>query len=167
MQEILLHVYRGARWLDDFLPDWHERIDLTRFDADQERPCIVGQLFGSYQKVFFKHLVPAANDGARHAWCEAHGFVLPIRTFANESERTRDAYTQAWMAHVLCRRLFVYHIYPHTWEGKEVRRMSFRKCEDNDGWIDLGVVVDDSEIASRMSCTRDFVTGQVWGRLHG
>jgi hypothetical protein len=168
MQEIRLKIYRGARWLDEFLPDWQERIDLTRFDANQERQCIAGQLFGSYQKVFFRHLVPADNDEARHDWCQVHGFDLPRHSYSgDERERAWHTYTHAWMDHVLCRRRFVYHIYPHTWEGKEVRRMSFRKREDKDGWIDLGVVLDDTEIASRMAHPKDFVTSQVWDRLFG
>lgn len=37
-------VARGAKWLDNTLPDWFLRIDIVRLDISSSCGCIVGQL---------------------------------------------------------------------------------------------------------------------------
>ena len=38
-------VARGARWLDEVVPDWWKRIDVDNLDLSDGYECICGQLF--------------------------------------------------------------------------------------------------------------------------
>jgi hypothetical protein len=40
---------RGAMLLDTNVPDWIDRIDLSRLNVGRCQDCLLGQLFGSYQ----------------------------------------------------------------------------------------------------------------------
>ena len=43
-------IARGARWLDKQEPDWFDRIHPYSLDPDSDRGCIIGQVFGSFER---------------------------------------------------------------------------------------------------------------------
>ena len=98
-------------------------------------------------------------------WCWEHGFTLLFCTFllGDDLAEARGVWDSAWVDQVVARRRFAFHVYP----SGEHRRMSFRRLDDKDGWIDLGVVEGDAEVEARFTRTRDFVSGAVWARVCG
>jgi hypothetical protein len=48
--ETLSPVERGIRWLDKEHPGWHKKIDLRILDLNQCRKCVLGQLFGDFNR---------------------------------------------------------------------------------------------------------------------
>lgn len=57
----------GVRWLDETVPGWHNKIDLTVFQVNECGKCVIGQVFGSYNKLwsYFDHDM---------VWAHHHGF---------------------------------------------------------------------------------------------
>lgn len=51
-QEAWTRASRGAAFLDRCYPDWFRRINVQRLELSSRSCCIVGQLFGDFQKVF-------------------------------------------------------------------------------------------------------------------
>jgi len=53
-------VARGAKFLDERVPNWEQRINLERLDISSDTDCVLGQLFGTYVESFGK--TPLSND---------------------------------------------------------------------------------------------------------
>ena len=43
-------VAKGIQLLDEKVPGWHERIDLRDFDMSSGARCVLGQIYGTYEK---------------------------------------------------------------------------------------------------------------------
>lgn len=70
------NAHRGALLLDSAVPDWRHQIDLNRLELSSCARCVLGQVFGDYQKAIDTVPVFAAFD--RHDRTAAfYGFELP------------------------------------------------------------------------------------------
>lgn len=48
-------VARGARWLDERLPDWHTKVDPVTLNITSSTTCVIAQAFdGSFRQGLFK-----------------------------------------------------------------------------------------------------------------
>ena len=43
-------VTRGIAYLDEHLPGWQDEIDWDKLEMDECEKCILGQLFGNYER---------------------------------------------------------------------------------------------------------------------
>lgn len=98
----LNQVEAGAKFLDDTIPGWFERINLDELDMGDDEYCILGQLFDEY--------VPGCKE-------------LNLQCFYSREQRSRDRY---WNSH-LPDEHFDYHAYelgftisPDLWDDTTI-----------------------------------------------
>lgn len=48
-EDLRAKVERGAKLLDEKLPEWRSKIDLDLLDISTATQCVLGQLFGDYR----------------------------------------------------------------------------------------------------------------------
>lgn len=48
MNKYIPAVKRGIKFLDENVPDWHDRVDVQKLDLGSCQECILGQLYGSF-----------------------------------------------------------------------------------------------------------------------
>lgn len=111
-------VQRGAEYLDAYVPDWVERIDLDELRMQMPCSCVLGQLVGDYDEVacqpwskqehvdwinkqrrFERVGIPAVLTYPQAA---ARGFHLPESQMQNDN--TWDRLTAEWRRVILERR---------------------------------------------------------------
>ena len=83
MDEFDDKVFYGTQWLDAVRPDWWVDFNLEIFSLSDPSTCVIGQVFGSYSRVF-THL-----DGA-HEFAVEMGFVVNLNPGAAPAFRYID-----------------------------------------------------------------------------
>jgi hypothetical protein len=87
----------GASWLDSIRPGWFRRIDLRTLDISSDDCCIVGQLFGSFNRCVLS--VDAGNFGFPFPLDTAPFGMEPI----HKSDKNFRKLTEAWKREVQAR----------------------------------------------------------------
>lgn len=99
-------VSAGAELLDREHPGWHDKIDLSMLNLAADVSCIIGQLYGSYGRVyqFFNTswTMQGLNDKAA-----LHGFVWAT---IDEFPQTGDYYPQSQRVYSLLTELWTKEI---------------------------------------------------------
>src|SRR4051794_6042993 len=80
LSKLRRRVRRGARLLDEKVPDWPSRIDPELLDMSSPNSCIVGQTFASSENSYNVGLtqlgLDAVNDGdVVHGFEHGHGIT--------------------------------------------------------------------------------------------
>ena len=97
MEDVMTRVERGAEWLDQVQPGWIDKIALQRLRLSDCMSCVLGQVFGTFQKGLISAHRFELFDSWR--WAEHHAFERRI----SESESYTDL-GRAWKAYILARR---------------------------------------------------------------
>jgi hypothetical protein len=92
-------VAAGASVLDRHEPGWHSRVDPGTLDAADVGRCVLGQLFGGFERGLAELTACRCDEmaGYHHspvAWTVAHGFDLDV----TESRADFLALGRAWLA---------------------------------------------------------------------
>jgi hypothetical protein len=69
-QELNLAAERGAKWMDEKMPGWHNWIDLERLNVRSECDCILGQS-GGFERLAMQWFLRSPID------ISSHGFTAP------------------------------------------------------------------------------------------
>ncbi len=108
IHDACVRVDAGVQWLDQHIPDWLNRIDLSLLDISSSRFCLLGQLG-----------CPDANNVLRFSFhrmkeyydlsverCAAYGFAVDCWHYnSNESmSHAMDLLTNAWCDVIVRRR---------------------------------------------------------------
>lgn len=83
---------RGARLLDQELPRWAEIVDRTTLELDNCYRCVLGQLFGSFDKGYDWLKVIRPVHQRAEQW---FGFDVDW-AHTNDEDAYYDALDQAW-----------------------------------------------------------------------
>lgn len=138
-------IARGARWLDRQAPDWFTKVDITRLDPYSDSRCVVGQVFGSFEKKT-QRFVPNLDD--RGAFRNAvsmgvlwglnpivwhHIFVTIRRGFVVGSLASEGEWREAWRHEIKKRehsqeRLAEFLYVPEEFVAESLRRSSKEKA---------------------------------------
>lgn len=84
-----VRVARGAKFLDDRIDDWHNRIEIEMLDMTDGRWCVIGQLFPEH--MFFRK---QKDFGWSNAEAASLGFYLNEAEFDSEGYMAHDR----WLA---------------------------------------------------------------------
>ena len=89
----------GIKLLDRSVKEWRKIIDPVTLDMGDTKLCILGQLFGSYNRGL-THLNLALNDG------ETMGFYINLNSFyeVKNKERLLILLSNAWYDEVISQR---------------------------------------------------------------
>jgi hypothetical protein len=74
---------RGAAWLDQTMPGWFQKVDPISLDIGGSNTCVIGQLYGDYNKWVDK----VSADFARR-----HGFYV-----THVKDKNWDKQQKAWI----------------------------------------------------------------------
>jgi hypothetical protein len=86
---------RGAELLDKMYPGWHNNIDIFTLDIAYGEQCVIGQLFGSFNKHLKRldHVIPEDKE---------HKFGFNMRRPCKD--KTWAKLNKAWIKEILKRR---------------------------------------------------------------
>jgi hypothetical protein len=87
----------GASLLDRHEPGWHRRVDPDTLDAADVGRCVLGQLFGHFERGLAALTACRCDEVVAYhrdpvAWTVAHGFDLDV----SESRADFLALTRTW-----------------------------------------------------------------------
>lgn len=86
-------VKQGTALLDAQRPGWRDRIGVRDIEMDDARRCILGRLYGTYQKGL-EALWPGKTEDEQIDMAESHGFQLA----AEHDDDYWEALWQLWDA---------------------------------------------------------------------
>jgi hypothetical protein len=93
-------VARGVALMDEVKPGWDRRINLARLDIGCANNCIVGQVFGHFNKGSVEH-----HLGLRYRETPRYGFAGRLRTFGEKKMFAEwEELTREWARVVMERR---------------------------------------------------------------
>lgn len=106
---------RGAKRLDEKVPDWHERIDTGTLEMQNSCHCVYGQLGAETVFSQINRRFPNGNDGGEQYgytppdkavnWADASGYdsgnTLGITEF---NDAVWDALQEEWLREIYIRR---------------------------------------------------------------
>ena len=68
----------GAKYLDDYMPDWRDRVNEEYLSMASGQSCILGQVFGDYE-AGINQIYRAREEGAEYIpitdFSKEHGFI--------------------------------------------------------------------------------------------
>ena len=101
MLTVTERVANGVRLLDEKLPGWEKRVNLTTLEISSCKKCVLGQVFGYFSTGILSTTVLAANHG--FGCCESLGDG-PFSQFHPRREAAFAALTAEWKRVILERR---------------------------------------------------------------
>lgn len=92
-------VAKGCELLDRDHLGWANLIDLERFDLKSSSDCVIGQVYGDYDRVYGLLDRKGMPDYLIHPEETEHGFIIDTDDHfcGAEVERAYDALEQAWV----------------------------------------------------------------------
>lgn len=88
----------GVAYLDEHVPDWADQIRIEAFDITDYNDCVLGQLYGAYDKGVRVHSLSVAAEHSLGFNVDSLGFNVDGVPFANdgEEEASWDALNESW-----------------------------------------------------------------------
>lgn len=97
-------VRKGARYLDDKIPDWWRKVKVGRLDMHDQCRCVLGQIYGDYKPEEIG-LAYSTDDIDRNRLSpdEAYGFDVPSGIADEEYTLYYERLTELWREEIKVR----------------------------------------------------------------
>ena len=109
-EELDQRVAAGAAFLDDHVPNWHNRVDTDTLAVSQTARCVLGQVWPSGYFGFVRRHSPGSQFDIRHgSEVERLGFgIADDDLFTVEGAGIYTELTEAWRRYIVARRCSEY-----------------------------------------------------------
>lgn len=96
-----IRAVRGARYLDEIDPGWHDRLEIDQLELSSGSACVLGQLHGDFQLGLGRsHLVNLSSAPRASLSPVAYGFLCVQSGSVADRERDYERLNEAWMEEV-------------------------------------------------------------------